>query len=69
MTKERLNWRSFADKGDINQKWNFPPTPAFYVIDQEGTIRHKWIGSPGKKNMDAALEKLMHETEASTPRK
>src|SRR5260370_41263401 len=30
-----------------------------YVIDHKGVIRHKWVGSPGEKAIDAALDKLI----------
>jgi peroxiredoxin len=60
MDKEKLPWRSFADAGAINAKWN-AATPTFYVLDAKGVIRHKWIGSPGAKAMDSALEKLLDE--------
>ncbi len=63
MVKEKLNWRSFADKGDIVRKWNSPATPMFYVIDPRGTIRRKWAGSPGARAIDAALKKLIEEAE------
>jgi len=66
MTKEKLNWRSFADQGDISRQWNSPATPAFYIIDHKGTIRRKWVGSPGKKAIDDALEDLIQEAEAMT---
>lgn len=56
MEKENLNWRSFDDDGKIHRQWNSPPTPAFYVLDPLGTIRHKWIGHPGEEVIDAAVE-------------
>lgn len=64
MEKEKLPWRSFVDLGNattgpISTKWNFPPTPTFYLIDHKGVIRHKWTGAPGEKVMDAALAKLI----------
>jgi peroxiredoxin len=65
MDKEKLNWRSFADQGDIVRKWNMPFTPTFYVIDHKGAIRHKWVGSPGEKAIDTALEKLIQEAEGN----
>ncbi|MBL7041511.1 MAG: redoxin domain-containing protein [Pirellulaceae bacterium] len=69
MEKENLNWRTFADDGAISRKWNSPATPAFYVIDHKGVIRHKWIGHPGEKSIDAALEKLIQEAEGkNTPK-
>jgi peroxiredoxin len=68
MEKEKLTWRSFADPGALGQgaittKWNLPGTPTFYVIDAKGVIRHKWVGSPGAKAIDAALERLIKEAE------
>lgn len=68
MLKEKLPWRSFADTGIIGQgpisaTWNYPATPTFYIIDQKGVIRNKWIGSPGPKTIDDNLEKLFAESE------
>ena len=76
MEKERLNWRSFADPGVLGQgaiaaQWNLTSTPTLYVIDHKGVIRHKWVGSPGEKAIDAALDKLIQEAEKdwkNTPR-
>ena len=62
MNKERLNWRSFADGRDISVKWN-AATPGYYVLDPRGVIRYKWVGNPGEKAIDAALEKLIHQAE------
>jgi hypothetical protein len=66
MTQQEINWRSFDDDGAINRQWNFPATPVFYIIDHKGTIRRKWVGKPGEKSVDTALEKLIRETEATT---
>jgi hypothetical protein len=68
MEKEKLTWRSFVDPGDIGQgaiatRWNLTGTPTLYVIDHKGVIRHKWVGSPGEKAIDNALEKLIEEAE------
>lgn len=65
MTKENINWRSFDDQSDINinGQWNLPATPTMYIIDHRGTIRHKWVGKPSEKSVDAALESLIQETE------
>ena len=68
MAKEKLTWRSFADDGSIVGTWNLPGTPTFYIIDHQGVIRHKWVGSPSDYKLgglpdaeaiDAALEKLI----------
>jgi hypothetical protein len=68
MDKEKLTWQSFADPGTLGHgaiaaKWNLPGTPTFYVIDHTGVIRHKWVGSPGEKAIDAALDKLIEKAE------
>jgi hypothetical protein len=60
MDHEKLNWRSFTYQESINSQWN-PSTPSYYVIDSKGVIRHKWIGAPGEKAIDTALEKLIDE--------
>ena len=73
MAKENLTWRSFADDGSIVATWNLPGTPTFYIIDHQGVIRHKWVGSPSDyklgglpdaKTIDAALEKLIRVAES-----
>jgi hypothetical protein len=73
MVREKLPWRSFADPGRIGQGpiatlWNVTVTPTFYLIDHTGTIRHKWLGSPGEKVLDAALEKLVVDAERASKR-
>jgi hypothetical protein len=64
MEKEKINWRSFVDKGNagagpIATKWNLSATPTFYVIDHKGVIRYQWAGAPGDKAVDAAIDKLI----------
>jgi len=63
MEKEKLNWRSFADRGVIYPKWSSRGTPTYYVIDHKSVIRYKWLGYPGAKPIDTALEKLISEAE------
>lgn len=64
MDKEKLNWRSFTDGLAIGVKWN-AATPGYYVIDPKGVIRYKWVGNPGEKAIDGALEKLIQEAEGT----
>jgi hypothetical protein len=73
MDKEKLTWRSFVDDGSIVGTWSLPGTPTFYVIDHQGVIRHKWLGSPADyklgglpdaKAIDSALERLIQMAEA-----
>ena len=62
MDYEKLPWRSFADGRAISDKLN-AATPAYYVIDPKGVIRYKWVGNPGEKAIDSALEELIQEAE------
>jgi hypothetical protein len=62
MEKEKLNWRSLSSRA-VTEKWSARSTPAYYVLDARGVIRFKWMGYPGAKTMDAALEKLLREAE------
>ena len=71
MEREHLPWRSFADKGEIVRRWNLAGTPTLYLIDHAGVIRRKWVGAPGEKALDQALEQLIAEAEkaaAQAPR-
>ena len=63
MDREKLSWRSFADRGTIAAKWGSPGTPTIYLIDPKGVIRHRWTGNPGEKAIDAALERMFLEAE------
>ena len=64
MHKEKMNWRSFAHQEAVNARWN-PSTPSYYVLDSAGVIRYKWVGAPGEKAIDTALEKLINEAEGN----
>lgn len=69
MDKEKLNWRSYADTrpksgagfGSISSTWNLQGTPTLFVLDHNGVIRYRWLGSPGEKAIDAALALLVKE--------
>jgi hypothetical protein len=63
MAREKLNWRSFVDRGDIAARWKPAGTPTFYIIDPRGVIRYRWAGAPGAKAIDTALEKLIQDAE------
>ena len=65
MVKEQMPWRSIARRDAINEQWNNPATPSYYVLDHTGVIRHKWVGNPGAEAIDAALEKLIAEVPTS----
>jgi peroxiredoxin len=50
--------------GGFPALWNLTNTPTLYVLDPRGVIRYKWVGGPGEKAIDSALEELMKEVEA-----
>ena len=60
MAKEKLNWRSISSRA-VAVKWSARGTPTYYVIDPTGVIRFKWVGYPGAKAIDTALEELLKE--------
>jgi hypothetical protein len=54
MEKEKLNWRTVADNGTISATWSARSTPAYYLLDPKGVIRHKWLGYlAGRRSMRA----------------
>ena len=64
-----ITWRSFknqasADQPQISDQWNVQGWPTLYLIDAEGIIRGKWLGSPGDAVIDEAIDKLVAEVEA-----
>jgi hypothetical protein len=61
METEKLNWRSFGTNDAMRANWNDPGTPMYYFIDPAGVIRYKWVGSPGEKAIDAAVETLIEK--------
>jgi hypothetical protein len=64
MNKEQMTWRSISSQA-VTSRWN-AGTPTYYVIDVKGVIRYKWVGSPGEKVTDLALEKLINQSEKDT---
>ena len=70
MDKEKLNWRSFAEKrgdegggGAISETFNLQGTPTLFVLDHKGVIRYRWLGSPGEARIDEAIDRLVKEAE------
>lgn len=68
LKEENITWRSFwngpkGTSGPISTEWNVRGWPTLYLIDHKGVIRHKYVGSPGDKVLDSAIEKLLKEAE------
>ena|SRR5438067_13075669 len=68
MEKEDITWRSFwnggGTRGPISTRWAVRAWPTLYLIDHEGVIRKKWVGSPGNKVLDREIDKLVQQAEA-----
>lgn len=66
LKEENITWRSFTNGpdgtgGPISKAWNVRGWPTLVLIDHKGVIRHKYLGSPGDKVLDEAIEKLVEE--------
>ena len=61
--EEEITWRSFwnggSTSGPISTRWNIRGWPTMYVIDHEGVIRHKSVGSPGGEKLDEWIDALV----------
>lgn len=71
LEKEQITWRSFwngekGTGGPISAEWGVRGWPTLYLIDHKGVIRRKFVGSPGDKVLDAAIDKLVEEAEKAT---
>lgn len=74
MKKEGVTWRSFwngpeGTQGPIAQSWNIEAWPTLYVLDIEGRIRFKSVGSPGEKVIDGWIDTLLDEASETAPTK
>src|SRR5262245_59051336 len=61
---EQITWRSFwngpdGTKGPISKQFRVLGWPTLYLIDQEGVIRQRWLGSPGGEVLDKAIDALV----------
>jgi hypothetical protein len=58
-----ITWRSFQDKRkanvrSISEEW-MVGFPTFYLIDQEGIIRKRWIGDQPPEEMNSLIDQLL----------
>lgn len=61
VVKEReLNWRSFfdGDSQDIVRQYQIEGFPTIFLLDQEGIIRHKFVGVEPAV-LDKAIDEMM----------
>jgi hypothetical protein len=62
--KNQITWRSFwngpqGTQGPISKEWRVRGWPTLYLIDHEGVIRRKWLGSPGERVLDECIDELV----------
>jgi thiol-disulfide isomerase/thioredoxin len=61
VTKNAITWRSFKDANAgryISNDWHVRGWPTFYLIDQKGIIRKRWMGG-NVEEMDQAIDQLL----------
>jgi thiol-disulfide isomerase/thioredoxin len=69
-TKDNITWRAFQETdekgilGPITTRWGIDQWPTLFLIDHQGVIRRKYVGSPGEKVLAEELDKLTREAEA-----
>jgi hypothetical protein len=73
MKEEKITWRSFwnggSTGGPISTTWNVQGWPTLYILDAQGVIRHKFLGSPGDKVLDEVIDALVRSAESKDPAK
>lgn len=66
--EKQITWRSFKNRrGDdekaIANQWNVQGWPTLYLVDHQGIIRRKWLGSPGDEVLDKEIDALVAAAE------
>ena len=66
-----ITWRSFQDKigrQRIRVAWHVSGWPAFYLIDQKGIIRKRWVGALPEELNHAIDQLIAVQTQSETAR-
>jgi hypothetical protein len=68
---EKITWRSFScgeqgTSGVIPTEWGVRGWPTICLIDAQGKLRKKWVGSPGEETLDKEIDALVAEAKAGT---
>ncbi|GIW55627.1 MAG: hypothetical protein KatS3mg082_2031 [Nitrospiraceae bacterium] len=71
MQAENITWRSFwngekGTRGPISEAWGVTGWPTMYILDGEGRIRYKSVGSPGAETLDKWIDGLLEEAESKS---
>ncbi len=67
---EKITWRSFScgekgTQGPIPNEWGVRGWPTIYLIDAQGKLRKKYVGSPGDEVLDKEIDALVAEAKAA----
>jgi hypothetical protein len=70
LKEEEITWRSFwngpqGTSGPISKRWNVRGWPTMYIIDHEGIIRARYLGSPGGETLDKMIDGLVKKAEGT----
>ncbi len=69
LEENKVTWRSFHNMRkngkQISEEWQVHGWPTLYLIDHQGVIRKKWLGSPRPEILDAEVDKLVRRAERS----
>jgi Thioredoxin-like len=67
LKENQVTWRSFQNQRKeakaIAEEWNVQGWPTLYLIDHNGVIKKKWLGSPSNEVLDKEVEKLVRAAE------
>ncbi len=61
MRAEGNTWRSWSENGSgpIAGRWVSGGIPLLYLIDKDGVVRARYVGSPGEDVLDHAIGELL----------
>jgi hypothetical protein len=56
-----LNWRSFfeGESDRATNSYSIQGYPTVYLLDEQGIIRHRFLGPPHPKELDAKIDELV----------
>lgn len=65
LDKEPMPWTHWWDGGDqkVLKTFRVKAFPTMYLIDANGVVRKKWVGSPGNAVLDKSVEELVNAAE------
>jgi len=66
-----VTWRSAWEGntyGPIPKRYQVTGYPTVYLLDADGVIRQRWVGSPSEEKLDQAVLELVVEAEGKQGR-